>query len=168
MDSAAHVQDRLESVFATIHKTRMSDVPILNPRLAVKALGFREWNGSWLGVLITPWFINLMLLPGDEEQVRAWEDLGLGTTMRHILPAGRIEFLVGEEADLGRFQMCSLFSPVLEFDDQEAACLAGEAALATLMERPPEDAPPPRQLSRRALFTGSNKDPASNEERAGR
>jgi [NiFe] hydrogenase assembly HybE family chaperone len=92
-------------------------------------------------------------------------------------PAGRFDFLVGEEAGLGRYQMCSLFSPVLEFEDQEAARIAGRAALAALFDasldddaakdaKPPaSDAAPPgesaarpaapaAEVSRRGLLMG--------------
>ena len=59
------VGQRLESAFERVRRERMIDVPMLNPRLAVQAVGFRDWRGGWLGILITPWFMNLMLLPGD-------------------------------------------------------------------------------------------------------
>ncbi len=133
MDSAKAVAKSLEAAFSGIQKTRMNDVPILNPALAVEAVGFRDWNGHCLGVLITPWFINLMLLPGGEEGVEKWQSLGLGASVTHILPAGRFNFIVGEEEAIGRFQMCSLFSPVLEFEDHEAARITAESALQALM-----------------------------------
>ena len=41
----------------------MAGVPMLNPALRVQAVGFRHWQSHWLGVLVTPWFMNLMLLP---------------------------------------------------------------------------------------------------------
>jgi hypothetical protein len=29
-----------------------------------EAVGFRHWRDGWYGVLITPWFMNLIGLPG--------------------------------------------------------------------------------------------------------
>ena len=31
----------------------------VNPALAVEAVGFRPWEDHWLGVMVTPWFMNL-------------------------------------------------------------------------------------------------------------
>jgi [NiFe] hydrogenase assembly HybE family chaperone len=139
MPEASDIAGRLEAAFAKIHAERMEGVPILNPRLEVEAVGTREWNGHWLAVLITPWFINLMLLPASQEQ--AWSKLPLGSTMPHRFPSGRFDFLIGEESGIGRYQMCSLFSPVLEFADQEAARLAGQAALEALFDEDLDDSP---------------------------
>lgn len=134
MPEALTISARLDEAFAKIHAERMDGVPILNPRLKVEAVGTRDWNGDWLSVLVTPWFINLMLLPGTDEAAAAWADLPLGSSVPRSFPAGRFDFLVGEEAAIGRYQMCSLFSPVLEFEDQEAARIAAEAALETLFD----------------------------------
>lgn len=174
MPEAIDIATRLEEVFTKIQAERMDGVPILNPRLKVEAVGTRDWNGDWLSVLITPWFINLMLVPGKEERAAAWARLALGSSVPHQLPAGRFDFLIGEEASLGRFQMCSLFSPVLELEDQEAARLAAQAALEALFdpgldeEKKAEHKPAaqrdvergdaaeasPRGISRRSLLSG--------------
>jgi [NiFe] hydrogenase assembly HybE family chaperone len=126
--------ERLQAAFARIHAARMGDVPILNSRLKVEAVGTRSWNGSTLTVLVTPWFINLMLLPAADDIRAAWTALPIGTSMMHRFPAGRFDFLIGEEDEIGRYQMCSLFSPVLEFEDHEAARLAAAAALQALFD----------------------------------
>lgn len=134
MPETPTISARLEGAFAKIHAERMDGVPILNPRLKVEVVGTRDWNGDGLAVLVTPWFINLMLLPGTEERVQAWRALALGSSVSHRLPAGRFDFLVSEEDQIGRYQMCSLFSPVLEFEGQEAARIAGRAALEALFD----------------------------------
>ena len=175
MPETLTISARLEGTFAKIHAERMDGVPILNPRLKVEVVGTRGWNGHWLSVLITPWFINLMLLPGTDEQAEAWAKLAPGSSVPHCLPAGRFDFLVSEEDQIGRYQMCSLFSPVLEFEDQEAARISGRAALEALFDarideskkddadKPTErrDIAPegaaesiPRGISRRSLISG--------------
>lgn len=128
------ISGRLAAVFSKIQAERMDGVPILNPRLVVEVVDTRAWNGHWLSVLVTPWFINLMLLPATAEQAETWQSLGLGGSAVHRFPAGRFDFIVAEETGLGRYQMCSLFSPVLEFEDQEAARVAGRAALEALFD----------------------------------
>jgi [NiFe] hydrogenase assembly HybE family chaperone len=137
------VAARLEAAFERVWRERMHDVPILNPALAVKAVGTRDVEAGWLAALVTPWFINLMLLPRTPEQLQAYRELPLGSTLVHGFPSGGFEFIVGEEGDLGRYQMCSLFSPVLEFESQGAALITAEAALTALFDtRLAADAPP--------------------------
>jgi [NiFe] hydrogenase assembly HybE family chaperone len=136
------VATRLEAAFERVHRERMHDVPILNPALTVKAVGTREVEAGWLTALVTPWFINLMLVPRTPEQIQAFGDLQLGSTVVHTFPSGCFEFIVGEEGDLGRYQMCSLFSPVLEFESHGAALITAEAAITVLFDvRLAADAP---------------------------
>ena len=56
---------RLETVFRDIAATRMEGVPLLHASLQVQAVDFApEPEGDFaLGVLVTPWFMNLMRLP---------------------------------------------------------------------------------------------------------
>jgi [NiFe] hydrogenase assembly HybE family chaperone len=127
----------LERVFTQIQEQRMDGVPVLNPRLRVQAVGFHPRDGAFLGVLITPWFMNLVLLP---EEGDGWQDLPVGSTVRHHFPAGEYDFIVGHEEGLGRYQSCSLFSPMFEFADMAAAVATAEAALEALLA-PAEEAP---------------------------
>jgi [NiFe] hydrogenase assembly HybE family chaperone len=129
---------QLEETYVRIQKERMRDMPLLNRKLRVEAVGFRDWGAySAIGVLITPWFMNLMLVSTDRE---AWRDLSVGGKVQHRFPSGRYEFIVGEEARIGRYQMCSLFSPMFEFEDQAAAATADAAMSALLDEGNADDA----------------------------
>ncbi|MCU7886786.1 MAG: [NiFe]-hydrogenase assembly chaperone HybE, partial [Candidatus Thiodiazotropha sp. (ex Lucinoma annulata)] len=108
----------LEQQFRTIEQQRMEGLPLLNKALRVEAVSFCEWNGLCLGVLITPWFMNLMLIPDEGD---TWSDMQIGDKQLHQLPSGLYEFILGEEEGIGRYQMCSLFSPMFEFSDQATA-----------------------------------------------
>ena len=121
----------LESAFTRIQRERMTGLPVLNPALEVQAVGFRVWENCCLGVLITPWFMNLMLLPLEGD---AWAELTSGTKVNRSFPSGTYEFIVGEEEGIGHYLMCSLFSPVFEFQDQEAAVVTAEAVMEGLMD----------------------------------
>jgi [NiFe] hydrogenase assembly HybE family chaperone len=123
-------------VFEKIHRERMAGVPILNPALRVQGVGFRCWQGHCLGVLITPWFLNLMLLPSEAD---VWDELRVGEKVTHQFPSGPYEFILGQEEGVGRYQMCSLFSPVLEVEDQAAAVAVAEAVMQGLMDEENRD-----------------------------
>ncbi|HSO07615.1 MAG TPA: [NiFe]-hydrogenase assembly chaperone HybE [Pelomicrobium sp.] len=154
---------RLEAAFRRIRDERMRDVPILNPRVEVEAVGFRVWEGRWLGILITPWFMNVMLLPREGGP---WIDVAPGAEITWRFPAGDYLFLGGREEAAGDYQMCSLFSPMLEFEDHAAARATAEACLELLLQ-PDAAAEPPegpvatirdnvaRPMSKREFLSGA-------------
>ncbi|MGI2259354.1 [NiFe]-hydrogenase assembly chaperone HybE [Shewanella sp. GXUN23E] len=157
-DDAIAVARVLEQVFIQILNTRMLDMPVINPGLQVQALGFRRYGDCWLGALITPWFINLVLLPTHQD----WSCLGILSKHRHEFPSGRYEFVLGHEPQLGFFQSCSLFSPVFEFACQTGALDAAAAALSAMTSPPAvhaeEDSPQdwPAQMPVEAIDSPGN------------
>ncbi|HMT93973.1 [NiFe]-hydrogenase assembly chaperone HybE [uncultured Thiothrix sp.] len=147
---------RLELTFQVIERERMQCVPILNASLQVKAIGFKRWQEYRLGILLTPWFMNVVLLP----ELQDWQ---VGSKQLIALPSGEYEFIVGHEIELGFYLSCSLFSPVLEFENQAAAEATAEIALLHLLKQQavPEPAKAetrkalnPESLTRRALLQG--------------
>lgn len=143
---------RLESVFSVIHQQRMADMPLLNPALCVEAAAFAPWRENWVGVLITPWFMNLMLLP---QQGHVWRDVVTGQTIVHTFPSGDYAFITGHEPALGCYQSCSLFSPMFEFPDQANARATAVAAMSNLFTARTVTQDPVSLMSRRAFLGGS-------------
>lgn len=129
------ISQKLETVFRQIQQERMLDVPVCNPALQVEAVGFRHWEKFYLGVMITPWFMNLMLLPVDQdaEGNGSW-NAQQGSKQIHVFPSGRYEFIHGEEEGVGRYQVCSLFSPMQDFKSHQAAVDTATLILAELMK----------------------------------
>jgi len=122
---------RLEQQFQAILTQRMAGVPVVNEKLAVRAIGFHRWQeGWWLGVLVTPWFMNLMLLP-EQAPARAGR---VGRSRCFTFPSGVYEFITGHEPLIGPYWSCSLFSPMTQFQDQAAAEATAAAALAAVMD----------------------------------
>lgn len=144
MNDAEAIIGRLEACFREIHARRMEGIPILNEALEVRVVGTVSWRGYWLCVLITPWSMNIVLLP----HVVASEIAAIGEKRLFGFPAGPFEFILGEEAALGPFWMCSLFSPVFEFADMDSAVAAAEAALAELLNGEEEEAGLDRDMQR--------------------
>ncbi len=132
---------------------RMADLPVYNPALAVEGRGFGPYEDMLLGVLLTPWCMNLVLLPGEGG---GWPSLAEGTETDHALPRGTVRFVTARHDGPGDYRMCSLFSPMFQFADMEAAQATADAALAEVLTAPePASVPepePPRAVSRRDLF----------------
>lgn len=125
---------RLEAAFARIERECMSGLPLLNPALRVQALDFTRWQGHWLGALVTPWFLNLVLVPGN---AASWRTAGEGERVFHHFGAGDFAFLGNDEPEVGEFQSCSLVSPMGQFPDQDHAGATARAALRMLhVEQP--------------------------------
>lgn len=124
---AAALQQRYED----IRRTQMDGVPMLNAGLRVEALGFRPWGEHWLGVLVTPWFMNLVLFPRVPER---WHAIGERESRHHVFPAGVFEVFGNRDAVLGDFQSCSLFSPMFDFADHDGARDTALQALDALFD----------------------------------
>lgn len=133
MTTAADTASVFETVFRRIERERMADMPLLNPALEVTAVDFIEWQGAHLGVLITPWFMNLVWQVCD---VSEDDQPAAGSKHVHSLPAGDYEFIAAHEPGLGHYKMCSLFSPVFEFADQATAVATAQAVMVELMTEP--------------------------------
>jgi [NiFe] hydrogenase assembly HybE family chaperone len=150
-DLPARVQ-ALQQAFERIARTRMADLPLNNPRLDVAAVDFRaEDVGSIaLGVLVTPWCMNLLRLPMRDGLHDELGVLGVGITATRDIGARRFDFIGAHEPDVGPFEACSLFSPMFEFADQAAALATAQEALKELRsaERPPQ------QPARRGFLFG--------------
>lgn len=130
------VAQKLESVFSEIARTRMADVPILNPVLRVEAVGFREWEGRWIGVLVTPWTINLILLPGHNTSLIP---LALDEKSLWDFPSGTYEFMGLNEPAIGTCHICPLISPVMEFATHEEARAVAQEIITTLFAESARD-----------------------------
>lgn len=149
----------LVETFERIGRERMAGVPLLHPGLRVEAVGFEracgpgEDESGWLGVLVTPWFMNLLWWPDEARHAAA-----PGRTRLHALGGERYAFLGAHESALGAFEMCSLVSPMELIADQDAARALAREVLRLL--RTPAAAPAvPPQPSRRAFLRGALRPP---------
>jgi [NiFe] hydrogenase assembly HybE family chaperone len=131
MPGPATIARRLEKCFVRVYRTRMTDVPLVNEKLSVKTVGFRRWEGGTLGILVTPWSMNLIRV-ADGHELEALPPPGNKT--RHRFPSGSYEFIVSDEAGVGRYEMCSLFSPMFEFDNQATAVATAKEVMTALMK----------------------------------
>ena len=153
------VVSQLTETFARIASERMRGLPVVNDALQVEAVGFRPWDGRLVGVLIAPWFMNLVVLPGRDGE---WDDLADGAKVTWELPSGEYELTVARVEPVGVYQSCALFSSVLDFPDQHMARSIAETVMQELFvkqdgargETPPQRDLPQEPLSRRRFLRG--------------
>ena len=134
--------------YEAIYRERMRDLPIVNPALAVEAVGFEQWEDQDLGVLITPWFMNLVLLPDSQRLA----DLPQGERVECRFPSGPCELTVYQDEELGSYLAAVLFRTVADFPDQDVARAVAEEALANVLAEPSGN--DGGKVSRRGLLTG--------------
>ena len=130
--------DDVEEAFFRIQRVNMVDVPILNSALSVEAVDFQGWQGHWLGIVVTPWCMSMLLVPGSQEN---WVSIGENKRRFVRFPAGDFAFLGSEEAELGEYQSCSLFSPMGKFSTQSEAVMTARASLLALLANPEHPVP---------------------------
>jgi [NiFe] hydrogenase assembly HybE family chaperone len=138
---AADPSPLLVAHFTRVWQDSMHDMPFVNSALQVEAVGFRRYEGDWLGAVVTPWFINLFLLPGGGS---LWQDLPTGQQRTLEFPVGQLDFIGDNnplpDAALAAYQYCPLLHSVQHLPDQSTARQAAESALLALMAPPPADA----------------------------
>lgn len=177
----AQATKRLVSDFAEVFHSKMRDVPLVNHALHVEAVGFVPHDEGFLGVLVAPWFMNLILLPKPGRPARR-----AGEKETLTFPSGEYEFLHNTRPETGPYLACSLFSPMSDFTSQLQATDVARAVMAELFkaenraetdraaeiraareaalaaaeapEDTPEPAAPNTAPTRRALLTGGLSD----------
>ncbi len=137
--------------FDTIYVERMQGLPIVNAELSVEAVAFEPFEAHQLGVLISPWFMNLVLLPGDDSM----NGFTQGDSVKIELPSGSYEFTVSHDEGIGTLLSAILFRTVSDFPDQETArAVAEETARLVRSEEEQRDQRKQnaKPLSRREFF----------------
>ena len=128
---------RVRQVFEQIGAGRMAGLPLLNDALAVEVVGFLAWRGMHLGVLITPWCVNLMALPHPDGN---WRPPAEGVWRNERFPGMELQLLGGHEEALGAYAFRSLLSPVTGYDNQSAVRAVAREVLKQLLQPPAEEA----------------------------
>lgn len=143
----------LVASFTRIGEETMRGLPFYNENLVVEAIGFERFGDDWLGALITPWFLNLMLIP---DQPAPYAEAANGKKREVELPGGAVTFRCGGTDDFGLFHAHSIASPMDIYKTQEQARAAARLALARVCTPPREESASVSQgktgVSRRTLF----------------
>jgi [NiFe] hydrogenase assembly HybE family chaperone len=119
----------IETSFRRIQTERMAGLPLLNPVLDVAAVGFALVDDKeWRGILVTPWGINLLLLPATAD----WPVPDPHARVFRTYAAGTFAFLGNHEDGLGDYLACPLIHDMAQFTDQETTLLTARASLIAL------------------------------------
>jgi [NiFe] hydrogenase assembly HybE family chaperone len=149
--------DALVALFTSIAQTRMSGVPILNASLRVEAVGVEPCGAAdadgepgAAGILITPWFMNLVWFPLERTDRPARS----GTTRSRVFERGSFDFICAHEPVFGDYEACSLFSPMFDFADQDTARETANSVLQELRRPAGSEKKAPELPARRSFLLG--------------
>ncbi|MCP4980547.1 MAG: [NiFe]-hydrogenase assembly chaperone HybE [Gammaproteobacteria bacterium] len=130
MQSPKQIAATIEKTFNRIHLENMQGIPILNPAIEVQAVGFQYYQDRVLGVIITPWLMNVVILPAEDED---WSGMELGHKQPQKFPSKTYKFMINHIEGIGSCQTHSLYSPMRDFACHEQALKMARNFLDTLM-----------------------------------
>ena len=133
--------------FQSIHEERMQGLPVVHPDLEVEAVGFKPWENHELGVLIAPWFMNLVLLPNTTQ----YDGLSQGHEIEFRFPSGPCDFAIHKDEILGTYLSSVLFGTVINFPGQAFAREVALEVLTNLFALPAVETP---KINRRDILKG--------------
>lgn len=139
--SLVHADDPsalLNRHFQAVWQSRGAELAPVNPALQVEAVGFIRYAGDWIGVVVTPWFFKLFLLPGGGS---LWGDIPVGQRRYLELPGGVLPFTAEEIPSIGPCQWTPLIEPITAVSNmgaaRQAALDALRTAFAIAVDKPP-------------------------------
>lgn len=123
------VVDELLRAYRDCVQPRMCGLPVYNTALKVEAVGFELFNGCLCGVLVTPWCMNLVLLPGVDDD---WSGLAAGKKVKVAFPAGDYSFMLSAPEGIDAHLSLPLFTTLLAIPDHDTACAVASEVLRRL------------------------------------
>ncbi|MDA5474287.1 hydrogenase-2 assembly chaperone [Yersinia kristensenii] len=139
----------LEQIFGQIAADEMRGLPFYRDHIPLRACGFQLFEQQWIGALLTPWMLSLVVLPGPQQ---SWQRRAVGERLMLALPCGTIGFIVSEIAGGGQYLSRSLMSPLDTSLSAERALQLAEQSARMALSLPVTDADAPANPRRRALF----------------
>ncbi|HHA0034310.1 TPA: hydrogenase-2 assembly chaperone [Yersinia enterocolitica] len=139
----------LEQVFGQVAADEMRGLPFYRDHIPLRACGFQLFEQQWIGALLTPWMLSLVVLPGPQQ---SWQRRAVGERLMLALPCGGISFTVSEIAGCGQYLSRSLMSPLDSSLSAERALQLAEQSARMALSLPVMDADAPADPRRRALF----------------
>jgi [NiFe] hydrogenase assembly HybE family chaperone len=140
--------DKLVAAYRDLIQPRMVGLPMYNPMLEVEAVGFEQHDHLLCGVLVAPWFMNLVLLPTAGFP---WSEAA-GKNFKVTFPAGEYEFMPSAPEGIEAHFSLPLFTTVEGFNDQGTARSVALDVLRRLyLDTPDPDQADPLDVSHRGM-----------------
>ncbi|MBV8042404.1 hydrogenase-2 assembly chaperone [Pluralibacter sp.] len=140
---------QLEAAFQAIADRDMRELPFYRPQIPVRACGFQRFEQQWVGGMLTPWMLSLLVLPGPGE---TWQRRAVGEKLALRLPCGDVRFSVGEIDGCGQYLASSLMSPLEKHLTAQQMLELAVSTVRMALSLPVADASAPANPGRRALF----------------
>ena len=140
----------LEAAFRNIADSAMRDLPFYQPQIPVRACKFQLFEHQWLGAMLTPWMLSLLVLPGPDQN---WEKRAIGEKLALSLPCGNVRFTVGGIEGVGQYLACSLMSPLERHATSSQLLTVAEQTVQMALALPVRNTAEPANPSLRALFS---------------
>ena len=125
----------------------------INPRLQVEVSAFARCQGDWLGTVIAPWAIHLILINGGGS---LWGDIPAGQRRYVDLPGGTLAFVADGDPEIAAWQYASLLDSIGEAADMAAARLIAADGMRLALSLPEvagaQAAAPKAPVSRRGFL----------------
>ncbi len=145
------VPTTLIDAYRRIAAERMAGIPFANQRLDVDGVGFRDVDGRSVGVLITPWCMNLVVLEPEADDT-AEEEASEKRTIR--FPAGEFQFVRSRIDQVPAHHALALFTSVEDFPDMATARAVAADILRRILEPDTRDAPADRSQAGEDALAG--------------
>ncbi|MFQ2411841.1 hydrogenase-2 assembly chaperone [Aeromonas caviae] len=140
----------LVAQYERIAREEMQTLPFYHPDMPIVAECVL-FEGQWLGCVLTPWMLSVVVLPGPEQ---LWAVRSSSERLALQLPCGNLTFMVGELPETGQLLACSLMSPIDPHLGAEEGRALVSSALKMLLSLPVQQGEGGVDLGRRRLFGG--------------
>jgi [NiFe] hydrogenase assembly HybE family chaperone len=130
MNKAGEIAGHFETLFNAILENEMAGLPLLNEKLGVETVGFQDFEGRCIGILITPWLMSLVMLPSVDDQ---WNGFEVGDQHFYEFPSGEYKFRVNEFDGIGVCQMLAIHSPMSRFSSGDQARIIAHGFMKKLL-----------------------------------
>ena len=146
----------LVAQYERIAREEMQALPFYHATMPIVA-EFVLFEGQWLGCVLTPWMLSVVVLPGPDQR---WPVRSSSDRLALQLPCGNMTFMVGELPESGQLLACSLMSPLDPHLGAEQGRALVSSTLKMLLSLPVQQGAGGVDLGRRRLFGARRGQPA--------
>ena len=141
-DPSALFQSAMEAV-----STEMQDLPFYRHGIKCYCPKFVLFENQWIGTVVTPWMLSVVILPGKGQQ---WQPRELGDKLTIQLPYKSLTFTVSGIEQIPQYLSCSLHSPLNAVLSNAQAVQLVQDCLRMILSMPTKT--PSFDQDRRSLF----------------